>query len=111
MGSLEHCLKTPNEFRSWLAEQAPEAKVGKASSSCECPIANFLKCKGFRAPYVWGDFDGIVSASDQELKTPGWAMRFIYHLDREERQSLVSASDAMMLLEELMRDRAGGEHD
>jgi len=107
MGSLENCLKTPNEFRGWLAEQAPEAKVGKASSSCECPIANFLKCKGFRGPFVWGGLDGITSASGQEIKTPGWAMRFVYHLDREERESLVSASDALMLLEELTSDRAG----
>lgn len=66
-----------NEFRQWLIEQSGE--VGKARSSCDCPLARFLQAK---TDEMYEVTDYLYSPNWRtHASLPVWASRFVRALD------------------------------
>ena len=76
------------EFPKWVDSKNPKAVVGHPGSRCDCPIARFLRSKGFRAyvrptrisicwnyPCPTGDYEFT------EYSIPDLARQFIRFID------------------------------
>lgn len=94
---------TKRAFAAWLDAKAPDAIVGKAGSSCGCPLANFLTERE-RPPegaYIEVDGETWDLVSRRKLVShplPRWAAAFVDAVDDSGRYSGITAAEARHLL-------------
>ena len=84
------------DFRLWLAEQEPDAIVGRARESSHCPIARYLMDRyGGWWSIGMGDFESAIGLGGGP--TPKWAEDFIWAVDNMKNE--ITAKAALTLVD------------
>lgn len=91
---------TYDQFRAWLEAFRPGQVIGKTTSPCHCPMANYT---GYRATYVSGSKGyGYLTPTNFHSCTvailPKWAYRFMLAVDTSGLKN-ITARRALKILE------------
>lgn len=110
---------TPDTFRAFLLQQNPDAIVGTARDTRNCPLATFAKVQGFPVTSLtFGHLDidlgkpvavlgvnqqGFVEEGILDTEDAYWYFDFVNLVDRlHEKETPITAARALLLLNTLL---------
>ena len=101
-------------FRAWLAAKPPEEVIAQEWVCYDCPLASWLRDKGFKAPYVSPDYPNDSAwrpdGKEDPKSLPTWANKFASTLDEQkcvagpQRFAPVTAAECLAILDAIPED-------
>lgn len=109
---ITQTLQTADLFIEWLCSLPADQPVGRAITTCNCPIAEWLRSLGYDhinvgstsiVAYWQGDAQLLVhQPSNEQEAMPAWVFSFVQNLDEQVRVGKVNieptAKDCLYVL-------------